>query len=476
MNTLRGYLSYSALVLMLTLAVACGGGGGGGGSNAPAVTGPGGKQITTAGGAAISAAAHNRWKEALAAFTKYEAAGWNEGACESVSSSFEDAADAQKDFAEAIFMQGLALARCDQDEKALALYNKALRANGKFCKARVGIGIDSLKHGRDAQAEREFAQSVADDPQCTEGYVNLAIMQSRKGLTGNKDALSNLRRALAIDAQYLPAFNEMALLYLSEAEGNVKRLDLAEVVCSQAQKINANYAPIYNTWGLIDLKREKIIDASAKFQKAFQLDPKMFAAYMNFAQITIGFRGYDDAKDAFEKALKLQPKNFDALVGLGVAYRGLQQNDKAEEQYEAAKKLEPNRPEPYYNLGVLHQDFTTGAADEMKKARGYYEQFMSKAGSDKRFTVAIEDIKRRCKYGKSGKPRGSNQCLAGRMQNIELVLGALKDMEEMERLQKESEAQMKAMEAEQAAEGAKPAEGAAPAAEPPAAEKKGGGK
>jgi Tfp pilus assembly protein PilF len=341
MKTLNDHLSIS--LLTLTLVAACGGGGGGGG-NSPAVMGPGGKAITTAGGQAISVAAHNYWKDALTQFTKYEAAGWNDQACGSVSSAFEKASDAQKGFAEAIFMQGLSLARCSKDEEALALYNKALRTNAKFCKARVGLGLDSLKHGRDSQAEREFAQSVQDDPQCTEGYVNLAIMQTRKGVAGNKDALSNLRRALAIDAQYLPAFNEMALIYLSEAEGNLKRLDLAEVVCSQAQKINANYAPIYNTWGLIDLKREKIIDASAKFQKAFQLDPKMFAAYMNFAQITIGFRGYEDAKNAFERALKLQPKNFDGLVGLGVAYRGLQQNDKAEEQYEAAKKLAPNRP------------------------------------------------------------------------------------------------------------------------------------
>jgi hypothetical protein len=140
MSTLRYNLSFS--VLTLSLVAACGGGGsGGGGSSSAAVTGPGGKAIKTAGGQAISAAAHNYWKDALAAFNKYEAQGWNDSACSSVSSSFEDAADAQKNFAEAIFMQGLALARCDEDEKALALYNKALRANPKFCKARVGPAV-----------------------------------------------------------------------------------------------------------------------------------------------------------------------------------------------------------------------------------------------------------------------------------------------------------------------------------------------
>ena len=141
MKTLNDHLSIS--LLTLTLVAACGGGGGGGGgSNSPAVTGPGGKAITTSGGQAISQAAHNYWKDALAQFQKYEGSGWNEQACKSVSSAFEDASDAQKGFAEAIFMQGLSLARCDKDDDALALYTKALRTNAKFCKARVGIGLD----------------------------------------------------------------------------------------------------------------------------------------------------------------------------------------------------------------------------------------------------------------------------------------------------------------------------------------------
>ena len=46
-------------------------------------------------------------------------------------------------------------------------------------------------------------------------------------------------------------FNQMALLYLDQAADNPQLLDLAVVVCRQAQQINRDYAPIYNTWGLI---------------------------------------------------------------------------------------------------------------------------------------------------------------------------------------------------------------------------------
>jgi tetratricopeptide (TPR) repeat protein len=463
----RAAFRASVVIASAYLLAACGGGGAAGGSSSSGGGGAtsGGKPIRTAGGQSVTQEAHNHWTEGLKEFKATETGGtWSDSQCDDIAGQFEDAAGAQKNFSEALYMAGLSHDRCGRKEKAAGFYNQALRANSKFCKARVALALDKLHAGQDSSAERDFAQSVQDDPQCTEGYVNLAILQRKKGLEGNKEALSNLRRALAIDAQYLPAFNEMALLFLSEAEGNTKKLDLAEVVCSQAQKIDVNYAPIYNTWGLIDLKRDKIIDAAAKFQKALELDGKMFEAYMNFARITIGFRGYQDAKSAYEKALSLRPNNFEAQLGLGVALRGLEDNAKAQEAYEKASKMQPSRPEPYYNLGVLYQDFLGGTADEMKKARSYYEQFVSRAGADKRFSVAVEEIQRKCKQ--EGKRRqGKGACVAGRLQNIDLYLNTMKQMAEMEKLQKEQEKQAADLEAQEKAQQDKG--GAAPAAPAP---------
>ena len=465
----RGCLLTLPLLALPALA-ACGGSASGsasvetGGGTSSGSSSSGGSGIKTAGGQSVSVKANQLYNEGVKLFKQYEGkGGWNDGHCDEVAAKFTNASSSQKRFAEALYMAGLANDRCGRKDKAQDFYRQAVSANSKFCKARVAIALDQQAQNPSG-AEREFAQAVADDPQCTEGYVNLAIMQRKRGLDGNKEALANLRRSLAIDAQYLPAFNEMALLYLSEAADNTKKLDLAEVVCSQAQKINANYAPIYNTWGLIDLRRNKIIDASAKFQKATELDPKIFEAHMNFARITIGFRGYQDAKSAYEQALALQPSDFEAQLGLGVALRGLQENAKAQEAYEKAIKLQPNRPEPYYNLGVLYQDFMNGTADEMKKARGYYQEFLSKVGSDKRYASTVEEIQRKCKQ-EGKRKQGRNACVAGRIQNIQLYLDTMKQMAEMEKLQKEQERQAAELEAQEKAQ-----QQQAPA-EPPAEKK-----
>ena len=394
-----------ALAIGLTSAVlaACGGGSKSlepGGSEV--ARSEGGQAIKLDSGQSINQAAHNRWKEGIAAFKSAEKQGWTPDRCESVAGKFEDAAEAQAKFAEALYMAGTVHARCGDKPKALSFFQKALRQNSKFCKARVAIGLDHMESGRESAARQEFDGAVRDDPQCTEGYVNISILQRKRGET--KEALNNLRRS-------------------------------------------------------------EIINAAVKFQRAFELDPKMFEAYMNFAQITIGFRGYEDARNAFSKALELQPKSFDATVGLGVAYRGLEQNDKAEEFYNKAKQMNANRPEPYYNLGILYQDFKDGTADQAKKARAFYEQFLARAGGDERYKIAAEEIKRRCKTVK-GQRRTGDKCISGRFQNIEDYLQAMKDMEEMERLQKEGEKQAAELEAQEKAAAAAAAAEAPPAEKP----------
>lgn len=464
MNTSQRGLALAAL-----LVAGCGGGGASTEGGGAVSAGPGGAPVRTGGGAAVSAVAHNKWTAASELFTRYDGEGWTESKCEQVAEEFEEAAEAQRDFAEAFYMAGLANERCGKSAEAQAFYQRALRANSKLCEARVAIGLDHIANDRASQGEREFGAAIQADPQCTEGYVNLAIVQRARGGSQVAEALNNLRRALAIDAQYLPAFNEMALLYLGEAASNTKKLDLAEVVCSQAQKINANYAPVYNTWGLINLRRDDIIAASAKFRRAFELDPKMFEAYMNFAQITLGFRGYEDARTAFAKALELQPRSFEAQLGLAIALRGLEKKPEAEAAYLKAKELQPNRPETYYDLGILYQDFMSGTVDDMNKAKAFYDQFVAKAGSAPEFAEAVAEINRKCKRKPSSGGRrrrlNTDTCVAGRRQNIDEYLGAMREMEQMQREQAEMEREAAAMQRQQEQQQAAPAAGEpAPAA------------
>ena len=407
----RAVLSWPLCAAVVVSGLACGGSSS---SSGPAATTATGQTIQTSGGGAVTLEAHNHWVEGLQLFNRNEEAGWNEQTCAASIAKFEEAVAAQGGgrFAEALYMAGLVSTRCDDDSGARRFYTRALEAaeegrepnsrppaNGPLCKARVALGLMELQGGNRNAARAAFERAKRDDPQCTSGYVNLAILQRNQGGAQEQEALNNLRRALAIESDYLPAFNQMALLYYARGlrQGGAASLDLAEVVCRQAQIIDREYAPIYNTWGLVKIRKGNVIEALRYFERAIQLDSDMYEAQMNFAQITLSFRGYDDAKRSFERAVQLKGNSYEAHLGLGAALRGLEQFDAAKAEYERAREIDGNRPEAFFNLAVLYHDYISaantagmdGTIRDLNTAKGYYEQFLSKAGSNDRYSEAV---------------------------------------------------------------------------------------
>ena len=174
------------------------------------------------------------------------------------------------------------------------------------------------------------------------------------------EAIDHLRRALAVEAENLAAFNTFALIYLEGSEENQSRLDLSQLLIDQAKKKNDKYAPLYVTSALLYLKKSDVSHAIADLTKAIGLDPGLIEARMDLGSLDVSFRKYDDAKDQFDAVLKKEPKNYDAKIGLGVAMRGIaavQKNkdmlDAAEKAYLEAKGWQPNNGAAYFNLGLI---------------------------------------------------------------------------------------------------------------------------
>ncbi len=417
------------LVAALLGAAACGGGSG------PDAEDPTSGGQRTAGGAVITEEVREAWQDAVALYRRLAQAGtWNEQTCGQARDGFEEANDEQGgQFTEAIYMLGLLSERCGDGAAAREFYNRALSINDGYCKARAAIGVLQMDEGQLGPAEQTFRRAIEGDPRCTEAYVNLAIIQRGRGGTDVREALNNLRRALAIESEYLPAFNQMALLYLQIAEStdNAQMLDLAGVVCRQAQLIDSEYAPIYNTWGLVSVEQEDINQAIRFFQRAVELDSGMFEAYMNFGQTTLSFRGYEDAQRSFARAVELRPNSYEAHLGLGAAYRGLRQMDQAQAEYERAREIDSARPEAFFNLGLLYQDYRGGSIGDLRRAKEFYEQFLAKAGNE--FSETVEAVRRSCDQQQSRRRRRrSTDCRPGRLQNIRNTIEALEAAAQMQ--------------------------------------------
>ena len=66
----------------------------------------------------------------------------------------------------------------------------------------------------------------------------------------------------------------------------------------------------------------------------------------------------------------------------------------------------------------------SGSVADLKKAKGYFSEFMRRAGSAPEFRSSVKDVNTRCAQ-KPSKKRGAPKCRPGRMQNIDISIEAM---------------------------------------------------
>jgi len=442
--------------------------------------------------------------------------------CSSVSDAFKSLADSNPGLPEARFNQGAVLAECGRQEDAERIwkgqtsYGPAI-ANRGFLAWKRGEPQEAESLFNQAikddplhtvEARNNLAQILRDkarrasSPDEKKGYVAQAV--------------SNLRTVLALDSNNLQAFSTLAFIYY-----DMNMLEMAKLVGNQAvskadeiatgkfaeekveeaaegkaakgkkgkkekkeggddteggklaKEVNVHeegtgvtaemkkeLAVVYNTLGLVELKKKNISPAIGQFKKAVAMNPKLAEARLNLAVLSLNNRDYNTAEENFKAVLELQPKNFEAAIGLGVALRGNKKIDEAETQYNTAEKLDPSSPWSYFNLGLLYQDYKDGQKPSLHKAQDYYRQFLG--------------------HTNDRTPESFKRDAEKRIKDIDEIYVALDEAAKMqaeseamqkkaEEQQKQMEEQMKKQEAEEAAAAAKAkeaggAKGAAPGA------------
>jgi tetratricopeptide (TPR) repeat protein len=426
---------------LFTLLAACGGG------NKEPVTPTKGPDKPVAA-EEVSKDAQAKFNAALDSFVEHDKANdWSDQVCADVAKQFDAAAALQGGkFAQATFNAGLAYQRCGDDKNAKAKFEQALRDDPKLHGARASLALYKYKQDQNEDAAiNELQQAVVDAQfQNVPALVNLAMFQmQRESETGGQGckndmdcAKLNLQRALAIDDAFMPAFNQLALYYFQVAKkkagglklsgkgargrsvvtnaamakrADVQQLELAALVCSQAIKKNANYAPIHNTAGLIQNELGQVNGAVSEFATAAKLDPKFFEAQMNYAAVNLGFRGFEQARTAYEKALQMRPGDYDAHLGMALALRGPITGSEADydqkvaavqAELDAAKKITPERPDAYYNEGILTMEFKAKSGGDKEKvkaslrqAQTIFQTFLDKAAGKPEYDGAVKRVK-----------------------------------------------------------------------------------
>ena len=363
---------------------------------------------------------------------------WTEAQCRETAGHFEGSskrftrAGKRDEATSAKYNQAIVLSRCDLHDEAAAIHKALLREDKKYYRARVQLALHDFRNSADAAKAMAELQKAIDDSRfkSTEALTHLATLQMRSAESAaeHEEANLNLRRALATNDSFMPAYNQLAIFYLEQAKRKAGRqdaslniaghapekadtqaLELAALVCSQALRKKPNYAPVHNTAGLISAELGNLSDAARSFGKARQLDAKFVEAHLNYAAVNLSFRGFKRAEEGYRAALELRPKDYDAHLGLALALRGQALGPSADKlitqsiaQLHKAKSLDPKRAEAYFNEAILVQEFKARgegktALTGLKDAKGLFNEFLSRAKDRPALTPAIGKARERMK-------------------------------------------------------------------------------
>jgi tetratricopeptide (TPR) repeat protein len=331
----------------------------------------------------------------MALFTAHEtAADWSPTVCKEVESAF-----ARSNTATAAFDAGLVLERCDDHAGAAVHYERALDLDPKMTAARVRLVVARYEtsHALD-EAITALEQIVTDaEFHDVDALIALAVLERKRGAAADLEAArTNLGRALAVDETSMVALNELSLLYVQ-----TNHLDAAALVASQAIDRHTPYAPIFNTAGLVQSKLGKPSLAASMFQRAIDLNPRLFEAYANLGNLNLSFRGFAKAEEAFRKAVALRPNDYDAHLGLALALRGQITGLVTAAKVAAVRaelatcmKIAPDRPDAYFNDGILAEEFDVKLENRLHPALEHaiarFGQFKSRAAGNPAYADAIK--------------------------------------------------------------------------------------
>ncbi len=349
---------------------------------------------------------------------------WSESSCREMASRFDAIRWSGRAVPEATFNAGLALQRCGKEGEGAKRFEAALAQNARFHPARAELALYFYKAHGDLDAAIGALETAVRDAGFRDvaALVNLAALQMRRSKANGSDgcaddmecAKQNLQRALAIDDAFMPAYNRLALLYLAQARRagttDVQRLELAALVCSQAIRKDASYAPIHNTAGLVQHELGRENGAVASFRVAAALDPRLFEAQMNYAAANLSFRGFEEAQKGYQKALAIRPGDYDAHLGLALALRGRIDDTNHDRhaqvaavraELEAAKRIDAERPDAFYNEAILVEEYESKGGNKaqtiagLSRAQALLASFIKKAAGKPAYDVAVQRAKER---------------------------------------------------------------------------------
>ncbi len=199
------------------------------------------------------------------------------------------------------------------------------------------LGANLLNKGDYPDAIQQLSNATRLNPDDPYSFNALGLAYYGEGMKGpSEDAF---KKAIALNAKYSDAYNNLGVLYLSESRWSdaVKAFHaaLANPLYMSPQIAQVNLGWAYYQEG-------KLGDAITAYRNALNIMPDMPAAHNNLGLVYMKKNMLKDAEDEFTTAIYYYKGYAEAHLNLGIVYMKTGDYAKAKEQFTTVVSLSPS--------------------------------------------------------------------------------------------------------------------------------------
>jgi Flp pilus assembly protein TadD len=232
-----------------------------------------------------------------------------------------------------------------QGEKAISLYQQALRLKPDFRPALHQLGVALAKSTQLSRAAEVLESATQFTPVDATMLNDLGLVYRRQGRVA--DAVAAFQKVVGLDPDMPQAYNNLG--------GSLTELGdraAAETAFRAAIRVQPDFAAAHTNLANLIAARGDFRAAEYHFEKAIQTDPKYPAARYDYALVLGQREMFEKARVQLEEAVRLDPERADAHNALGDMLAIAGKTENAIRHYQRAIQLNPGLAEAHSNLGA----------------------------------------------------------------------------------------------------------------------------
>jgi predicted CXXCH cytochrome family protein len=196
-------------------------------------------------------------------------------------------------------------------DKALPLYEEAVRRDPKSLIALQRLGFGLRTAGQPAQAAEVLSRVLAADSRDATSWHQLGLVYLDQG--SRSEALSAFQKAIELDPDLSEAHNSLGGVWLESGEPM-----RAEPALREAIGIRPDYAEAHSNLANVLASTNRFEEARYHFEAAFRFKPDFAAARFNYGVALARMKRFDEAQRQIEMALKFNPNFREAREALRI--------------------------------------------------------------------------------------------------------------------------------------------------------------